>query len=59
MQLICNSKMRGKQLWKNGISSKDAGHWLESLLKISYLDSNFPICVCSGNKLPNTTKDGA
>ena len=51
--------MRGKQLWKNGISSKDAGHWLESLLKISYLDSNFPICVCSGNKLPNTTKDGA
>ena len=27
--------MCAKQLWKNDISSKDAGHWLESLLKIS------------------------
>ena len=28
--------MCAKQLWKNDISSKDADHWLESLLKISY-----------------------
>ena len=27
--------MYAKQLWKSDISSKDADHWLKSLLKIS------------------------
>ena len=45
--------MCAKQLWKNAISSKDAGHWLESLLKISYLHRYFSLFHTFCNQLPD------
>ena len=44
--------MCAKQLWKNAISSKDADHSLESLLKISYLHRYFSLFHTFFNQLP-------
>ena len=50
--------MCAKQLWKNVISSKDAGHWLESLLKISYLHRCFSLFHTFCNQLPDFSGSG-
>ena len=56
--MICNSKMCAKQLRKNVTSSKNAGHWLESLLKISYFNRYFLLFHTFCNQLPDFSVSG-
>ena len=50
--------MCAKQLWKNDISSKDEGHWFESLHKISYLHRYFSLFHTFCNQLPDFSVSG-
>ena len=50
--------MCAKQLWKNDVTSKDAGHWLESILKISYLHRYFSLFHTFCNQWPDFSVSG-